>query len=398
MSSPHRHAIIILFIAACLLTGGSLGGCSRKADYSQSTPDDTLKSAIAMIKAGDTRRMSDLIYADNPEMRAVLNRLGMLLGNMQKLSVASAKRFPADFQKLQDDAAAAAADPKNKSLVGQFMVSMGSFDPSKAGSRQPSPDDLRNAFSALLADPYGWLERNAARLTTVKTADDTASIMFDGEPAIPIVGLPMKREEGRWYIVLPINIPPISNAMPKTKDQWSIIGSVIQVTDNAVKQLTEDVNKGAVTGLKNLTDKFQDRILLPIAIAFAAYAKELDVSSRIDRRLNSVKARSRTWAESRKKAGGEDSPGVSPRLTDAIMTVAPERIEKLVRANKPLRVDSMNDSEFEDLVSGWLTDAGLKIKFDGELGPADVDKAIEAWRAERKAKLAANKPPPKKKK
>src|SRR5581483_1811274 len=128
-------------------------------------------------------------------------------------------------------------------------------------------------------------------------------------------------------IVLPINMPPISAVMPRTKDQWSILGSVLQVTDNAVRQLTDDVNKGAVVGLKNLTDRFQDKILLPIAIAFASYAKELDVASRIDRRLNAVRSRSRSWAEARKKAGGEDSPGVSPRLTEAIMTVAPERLE-----------------------------------------------------------------------
>ncbi|HVU65429.1 MAG TPA: hypothetical protein VHC70_15720 [Phycisphaerales bacterium] len=381
-----------LLVLGVLLGAMGNAGCSRQREYSQSSPDETLKSAIAMIKAGDTRRLSDLIYAEGPEMRAVLNRLGGLLGDMQKLSVASAKRFPADFQKLQDDAAAAAADPKNKSLVGQLMVSMGSFDPSRAGSHRPSPDDLRNAFSALLADPYGWLERNAPRLSTIKTADDTASVMFDGEPAIPVVGLPMKRENGRWYIVLPINMPPISNVMPRTKDQWSILGSVLHVTDNAVRQLTDDVNRGGVAGLKNLTDKFQEKILFPIAIAFAAYAKELDVVSRVDRRLNAVRSRSRAWIEARAKAGGEDAPRVSPRLAEAIMTVAPERIEKIVRANKPLRVDSMNDAEFEELVSGWLADAGLHIRFDQDLGPDQVDKAISAWREERKSRLASGKP------
>lgn len=390
-----RNTILWLTLV-CTLAAAGITGCSRKRDYSQATPDDTIKSAIEMVKAGDTRRLTELIHAEGPEMRAVLNRLGVLLGNMQKLSVASAKKFPADFQKLQDDAAAAAADPKNKSLVGQIMVSMGSFEPSQSRSRQPNADDLRNAFSALLADPYGWLERNASRLSTIKTADDAASVMFDGEPAIPVVGLPMKRDNGRWFIVLPITMPPISNVMPKTKDQWSILGSVLHVTDNAVRQLTDDVDAGRVVGLKNLTDKFQEKILLPIAIAFASYAKELDVASRMDRRLASLKTRSRAWAEARKKAGGDDSTGVSPRLTDAIMVVAPERIEKIVRANKPLKVDAMNDAEFEELVSGWLADAGLKLKFDGELGPSDVDKTIAAWREERKSKLAANRPAKKK--
>ena len=88
-------------------------------------------------------------------------------------------------------------------------------------------------------DPYGWLERNSARLSTVKTADDTAAVMFDNEPAIPVVGLPMKLENGKWYVVLPIRTPPLSNVMPRSRQQWSILGSVIKVTDNVPKVVGE---------------------------------------------------------------------------------------------------------------------------------------------------------------
>ncbi len=61
-------------------------------------------------------------------------------------------------------------------------------------------------FNALLADPYGWLDRNAPRVTAIKTSDDTGAVLVDGQPAIPIVGLPMKKDEGRGMrCALPTN-------------------------------------------------------------------------------------------------------------------------------------------------------------------------------------------------
>jgi hypothetical protein len=390
---------LALSIACCLAL--LLTSCSRpRPSYSQSTPDDVLKSAVAMIKNGDTQKLTDLFYADSPEMRSVLNQLGKLLASMQKLSVASSKRFPQEFQKLQDDAARAAEDPKNKTLAAQLFVGLNGFDPSKGRSKQPNADDLRNAFSAVLADPYGWLERNAARLSTIKTADDTASIMFDGEPAIPVVGLPMRQENGKWYIALPLNMPPMNQVMPRSRQQWSILGSTIKCVDNAVTDLTTDVNKGGVRDLKNLTDSFQDKVLFPVGIAFVSYMKELDVRSRTDRRFSAFKTRMRTWVDTRRKQAGqgEDAPKVpvSPRLTDALVMVAPERIEPLVRQNKPFAPDKLSDADFEELATTWFKDAGLVLHLDADLTPDTVDKPIAAWQAERKKKPAAPAKPKKK--
>lgn len=389
-------AIVLVGVMVAGFLAYMLTGTAKRNTYAQSSPDDVLRAAVAMIKNGETRQLSTLIYADSPEMRTVLGQLGTVLESMQKLSVSSAKRFPTEFQKLQDDALAAAEDPKNKGLVAQLMIGMNEFGNGKPSGRQPNADDIRNAFSAILADPFGWIDRNAARLTTVKTADDTASILFDGQPAIPVVGLPMKLENGKWYIHLPLNVSPISNVMPKSKQQWSILGSVLKVTDNAMNDLRADVDAGSVAGLKNLTDKFQDKVLFPIAIAFASYGKELDVRGRTDRRLGALKTRQRAWVDAKKKAAAAGTQAVSPKLLEAISTVASTRVEQLVRANKPFGVDKMSDGEFEDLVGGWLADDGLKIRFDGELSGASIDKSIVQWQAERKTRQPVAKPQTKK--
>lgn len=372
------------FVAALTLLLGSSSCSRRERGYSQETPDDVIRSAIAMVKAGDTAKLSNLMYADSLEMRAVLRELGKLLQSMQKLSVASAQRFPEDFAKLQEQAAAAAGDPKNKSLITQLMIGL---DTGGGGSpKQPNADDIRNAFSAVLADPYGWLERNSTRLSTVLTTDDTAAVLFDGEPAIPVVGLPLKKEDGKWYVFIPTKTPPLSRVMPKTRAMWSILGSVVRVTDNAVKDLTVDVEAGRVAGLTNLTDKFQEKVLFTVAIAFGAYARELDVHGRIDRRMSQLRTRQREWSEARKKAAAAGDPGVSSKLTRAVQTVALTEIEQLTRKNKPLGVDKMSDRELEDLMSGWLKSAGLSIAFDrDQLHGPELDARIAAWEEARAA-------------
>lgn len=375
-------AIGILAALAVVLASSS---CSRRErGYSQDTPDDVVQSAIAMVKAGDTAKLSNLIYADSLEMRAVLRELGKLLQSMQKLSVASAQRFPEDFAKLQEQAAAAASDPKNKSLITQLMVGL---DTGSGGTpKQPNADDIRSAFSAVLADPYGWLERNSARLSTVMTTDDTAAVLFDGEPAIPVVGLPLRKEDGKWYVFIPTKTPPLSRVMPRTRAMWSILGSVVRVTDNAVKDLTVDVEAGRVAGLTNLTDKFQEKVLFTVAIAFGAYARELDVHGRIDRRTSQLRTRQREWAEARKKAAPAGDPGVSSKLTRAVQAVAATEIEQLTRKNKPLGVDKMSDRELEDLMSTWLKSAGLPIAFDrDQLNGPELDARITAWEEARAA-------------
>src|ERR1043166_6625203 len=56
-----------------------------RTEYSQATPEEVLRSAIAMVKDGNATRLSDLMYADNVEYRSTLTRLGKLCGTLQDL-------------------------------------------------------------------------------------------------------------------------------------------------------------------------------------------------------------------------------------------------------------------------------------------------------------------------
>lgn len=372
-----------LIVMLLVVIGGL--GCERKRTYSQATPDDVVKSAVAMVQNKDAGQLSNLVYAESPEMRALMNRVGTLFENLQKLSVAASKRWPEEYAAMQAEALKSATE-KTPGLLS--MMSQGGGSGRRGGASGPqNPDQFRDMFNAVLADPYGWIDRNAPRLSAVKTSDETGAVLIDGEPAIPVVGLPLKMQEGRWFVALPTNMPPISSFWPRTKQQWSILGSFVQVIDNAVISLTKSVDDGQVGSMKQLTDKFQEKVMFPGMIAFGAYGKEIDVRERLDRRLKLFQTRLRGWNDARKERQG-DAGAVSSKLQQAILSLAPVELEKGVRANKPSGLDKMSDSEFEDLIAGWLKAAGLSVRLDGELSGTAIDNAVDAWNAERKAAAA----------
>jgi hypothetical protein len=365
----------VVLVALALLAGGA-GGCERKPQYSQKTPDDVVASALAMVKNNDARRLADLIAADGPEMRAVLNRLGNLLSKLQELAVQVQQRMPQEVAALKAQGVNAAADSVP---LGEFFEEM-----QRPPQRDPNDvadegrrDVVQGAIARLFADPYGWLERNSSRMTTVKLADDIAALMVDNQPVLPPVGVTMRLEkDGKWYIVLPTNLPVVSNYMPRTREEWSIVASVIKVIENVTVELTEDVRSGRINTIKGLGDKAGDKAIIPGMIAFAAYAKEMDVRQRRDGITKSFKARLKDWTKQR----SESSSGkVSASLVKVLDAVAPDQIGKLARAPRRTRMAEMSDADFTQLLQGWLNDAGVKIDLAFGVSGDEVDTEAKRW-------------------
>lgn len=368
-----------------LVTWSGLAGCERKRGYRQDTPDDVIQSAVEMVKNGDTQRLGDLIYADSPEMRFFLNRLGELFGHMQKLAGAAGQRFPEEMAALKAKAAKAAAEGKADPLLSAVSA-MGSGRRRGGGMGGGGPpmdeETAQDLINRLFADPYGWIETNASRLTALKTSDDTASVMLDNQPIIPLVGLPMRKEADKWYIALPTNFPGISNVMPRSREQWSILVSVVKVLDKTVVEMTTDVEQGRVATLDSLGQKAREKAILPGVLAFAAYGKEIEVHTRVDRRMKQFQNRQKEWTKY--KAGNDtddDVPAVSPKLLGVVSKIAGQRMEPLVRKNKAPQFDKMSNADFESLVGGWLSEAGLSVKLDGDLRASSIDTIVEQWEA-----------------
>ncbi len=266
-----------------------VGGCRR--GYDQSTPQAVLQTAKQMVQKGDASRLPELIYADNPKMRQFLEEIGVVMGSLQDLGKAVQKAYPEEIAKLKAEAEESAKKGEASSFIsrmaGQATQQMGVGGLGKRapkGTTPADPDAMRktfdNAMKEVFADPYGWIASNETRLTAQTVADDQAVILWDGKPALGI-GLTMKKsDDDRWYIVLPTNAPGVAQIMPKTDESWEIMGSLMDVFDNMLHDLTKDVESGKARKLDNLATMAGEKAFVPAVMVFFAYSQAIQADKK----------------------------------------------------------------------------------------------------------------------
>lgn len=263
---------LVMVVAAMAL---GLTAC-RREKYSQESPDAVLKTARLMIENGDAEELHRLIWAETPEMRTVYKKLGTVLGSLQDLSVDVARVYPEDVEKLRKQAEEAAARGETSALL-QRLAPSPMAGRSQARRPRPSQREQEEMFSRLskqvFADPYGFIMRNEARLTTVYMTDDVAAIQFDGKP---LLGLTMTEQKGRWYIVLPTNLPVIADVMPRNRNEYSIWASLLTAIDNTIIDVRADVNSGKAQSLDELGRLTGEKIVVPAGLCMLAYAKAVE--------------------------------------------------------------------------------------------------------------------------
>ncbi|MBC7833762.1 MAG: hypothetical protein H7Y88_01500 [Phycisphaerales bacterium] len=388
-----------------------LSGCDERVSYSQRSPDEVVKSAVAMVQNGDADRLDDLIYADSEKMRAVLNRLGVTLGHVQLLAATLQAKFPEEIAKLKAETEQAAAEGRSAGGLsamfsgGRVNVEGGGGRPSGPpgfdegsgrGERSDGRSRMEGILTRLLADPYGWIESNAPRLSTVKLADDMATVTLDDKPVLPPIGIPLKQDKGLWFVSLPLHLPPLSGYMPATDEEWSIIGSLIAVLDRAVVEIHRDVESGKVGSLNAVGDELGDKVIFPGMMAFAAYGMEMDVRQRRNRAIENFKKRQREWVKSRRersegRAGGGTESAVPDVVERAIDSVRAAALDKVTRKRESRKFDGLTDAEFEDLAERWLQDEGLVIELSGDLSGSGMTEAVQQWLEARKTATGSGK-------
>lgn len=446
-------AVIVLGVGLLLVLkpGPALG-------YSQSTPDDTLRTAIAMVKNGDAEKIpTQLIHADKPELRSVLKRLGEMFASIQALAFEINRCFPDDVRKLRAQYAQELADGTAPSIMnilppgGPGGGGTGGFDPEQMRKRaeeemrkrqnrgssatppasvngaapasnsatktggggggsisitaspsgvsatakpaasgaagttgepgQPKPVNPEREFQALaarlLADPFSWLTENAAKLSTEKIADDQAAVLYDGKP-VPPLGLTMRQVNDKWYFVLPINSPGVSQYMPQTRHEWSIIGSLLKVLDNSLKDVANEVRSGKVQRMDKLAESVGEKAFIPGAMVAVMYGKEMDVRQRREKAVGAFKKRWNAWTKTREG----DDPVVLGKLVDSVNRLSVEELDHSVRlvvkdpqANKLPDFPKLTDAELLQLVEGWISGKGVRTNLAGPLDAKSIDEA-----------------------
>lgn len=295
--------VMLVAMAAPMLIGtGGMWGCSR--DYSQATPDDVLQSARAMVENGDVHRLPDLIYAESKEMRQLLTQLGPVLRSLQELAGELYRAFPDEITQIKTEAQQAAERGEASGFLGRMMggaMGGGMGGPQRGpaqgrnrragASTAPTTSpaaagDMRRSFDAamkeLFADPYGWLERSEGRLTTQYISDDLSALLWDGKPVFG-VGLLMKEERGKWYIMLPTALPGLGQLAPNSDEMWQIAGSLMAALDNAIKDTRREVRAGEHRSMEDLARSVGEKAAIPAVAIMFAYQRAAQVERREQR-------------------------------------------------------------------------------------------------------------------
>ena len=264
-----RATILLLILSSAV-------GCRRgETAYPQSTPDEVVESLEAMVKAGDARRIPELIYAEDDNMRLALRRFGRLAGRLQELAAAIQKAFPDEVEQLRKDTQAAADRGEATSIMGSLAQSA----MQSRRSRQPeNPGDSMNlALRRFLIDPYTSFEQASDRFSTVEIGDDTAGLLFDGQIILAPFGITMRRDvDDKWYIVLPLDIPMASKYRPRTAEQWEIAGYLMRAWENVAVDLKAKIESGELRSLDAVAQEAGVMLMPPTMMIGIAYSKSLE--------------------------------------------------------------------------------------------------------------------------
>jgi len=393
MNRTASRLSVCLFISIPVILAA---GCSRESGYSQEKPDDVVKTAFKMVENGEASKLPRLIYADSREFRSVLNRLGKLMGSLQELGKEVAIRFPNDVKRIKAQVVEQATGDGAVKLAETLANATADGKPSSAAPAAPAAklpiatdrraraqqeDRFRDIAQKLFADPFSWLAEAKGRITTELIADDRAAVLLDGKP-VPPLGLSMRKADGRWFIELPLNFPGISGYVPQTFNEWSIIGSLMKVIDNAVGELTVDLRNGQVTRMDQLAEKAGEKAFIPAAMVFVAYSKEMDVRTKRERVVRDFRKRISEWTRAARDSGSDAD--VVRAFGDAVNKVAVEEIDKLVRAriaNPASKVPSFADLtevDFNAAVESWFGAIKAPIALSPRPSEADMSAATAA--------------------
>jgi hypothetical protein len=266
--------------------------------YPQDTPEAVLTSARRMVENGHASRLPDLIYAESKPMRDLLNELGAVLGSLQALAREVQRHYPEEIDALRKEADAAAKNGQATSFLQKMVGQVAPGGRRNQRGRGPQLDldasqqrrTFDNAMKEVFADPYGWLARSEGRLTVQTLTSDTAALMWDGKPVFG-VGLLLKEDRGKWYLMLPTNLPGMGRILPKSDETWQIMGNLLDVLDNMVKDLTQDVRRGKIKRLDDLAHSAGEKAFIPAAIVLFAYGKAMDEERKAQRAAGQAPAK-----------------------------------------------------------------------------------------------------------
>ncbi|MFI4873048.1 MAG: hypothetical protein ACIARQ_14635 [Phycisphaerales bacterium JB061] len=263
-------------LCLCLAVTLAAAGCRRgPKEYKQDTPEQVIESLEAMVKDGNTRRLHELFYAEDEDMRLALRRFGRMCGRLAELAETIGETYPDEVADLRKQTEEAAARGEATNILSRFSQS--AFQNRRNRNQQRSnPGDAFNlAFRQLLSNPYASFEQATDRLSTIPISDGYVGLMWDEKPMLPPFGIMMRQDvDEKWYIVIPMDLPIITKYRPRTKEQWEIAGYLMRAWENAAVDLKAKIEAGDLRNLDEVAQEAGAMILPPTMMIGIAYSSQ----------------------------------------------------------------------------------------------------------------------------
>ena len=257
------RVVWLLLVVSILVTPG----CKRR--YQQDSAQAVVQSARQMVADHNAERLTDLIYADNADMRRLLNQVGGLLGSLQDLALAVQEAYPDEIAEIRREAREAAERGEADDVLSRMFTGGGA-----RRNRGSDPGDVINTIVlTFMVDPYAFLDEQEDRLTAVPIADDVAALQWDGKPIFgPMVGLSLRKTDGKWQVALPTHLPPVKEVLDDP-DMRQMIGDLMATLENAVDDVRKDVESGKARTLEQAASHAGEHAALPAMMVFFAMGK-----------------------------------------------------------------------------------------------------------------------------
>lgn len=254
----HRflRSLTLLAAAAAALALLLLPACDRTREYNQNTPEATLSSLFEMIGDGNIHRLPELIYTDDPQLRAALDDVGLLLQRVYSLGEEIRTQYPEDVARLRAEYEALAVEKARQM------------------AEERGGEELWLRLQLFLTDPQVAAENEIDRLGVVEIDEETFAVTIDNRPAFG-VGLLMIRREGRWYFEFPQNLPGLGTSMPQTDAEWRIMRSILKSIANGVSWTEREVETGGIRNLDRVWRQAAEDVFPPIVTGWMIYEQAL---------------------------------------------------------------------------------------------------------------------------
>lgn len=264
-----------LLLCLLLSVAFAVVGCRRgPKEYKQDTPEHVIESLEAMVEDGNARRLHELFYAEDEDMRLALRRFGRMCGSLAELAKTIGEEFPEEVEELRKQTEEAAARGEATNILSRFSQSAFQNRRNRNQPRNNPGDAFNLAFRQLLSNPYASFENASERLSTVPVSDGFVGLMWDDKPLLPPFGIMMREDGGKWYIVLPLDLPIITKYRPRTEEQWTIAGYLMRAWENAAKDLKAKIEAGDLRNLDEVAQEAGVMLGPPTLMIMAAYSSQ----------------------------------------------------------------------------------------------------------------------------